>query len=190
MNIIRSDPDVKQVCAIAPFTLAKACELFVIEMTIRAWMVTILPTPRARNIITRADMVSALKKTEMCDFLVDILPREDKGGPGPHTTAEARTAHEIMQQQVDYHMLQCVNPEDTVPREDKGNPGPHTAAEAHAAMQQQTDYDIYEFLNAGDNWPEESPYRTPEEYDYLQLLGHSKGGDADQHAPSSISCWR
>ncbi|KAJ1460584.1 hypothetical protein M885DRAFT_612626 [Pelagophyceae sp. CCMP2097] len=73
----------------APVLFAKACELFVIEMTARAWTQT---EESKRRTLQRADVARALSKSDMYDFLIDILPRDE---PKPHLGDNEDPANEL-----------------------------------------------------------------------------------------------
>ncbi|KAK4532064.1 hypothetical protein CCYA_CCYA10G2926 [Cyanidiococcus yangmingshanensis] len=73
-KIIKSDEDVRMVSAEAPIIFGKACELFVQELTIRAWAIT---EEAKRRTLQRSDVSAAIQKTDIFDFLIDIVPKED-----------------------------------------------------------------------------------------------------------------
>ncbi|CAJ1962422.1 unnamed protein product [Sphenostylis stenocarpa] len=73
-RIMKSDEEVKLVAAEAPVVFAKACEMFITELTTRAW---VNAEENRRRTLTKADIVSAMSTTDMYDFLIDIVPRED-----------------------------------------------------------------------------------------------------------------
>lgn len=58
----------------APVLFAKACEIFIRELTLRAWMQT---EENKRKTLQRNDIAAAISKTDMFDFLIDIVPRDD-----------------------------------------------------------------------------------------------------------------
>lgn len=58
----------------APVLFAKACELFILELTLRAWTHT---EENKRRTLQRNDIAMAITKSDMFDFLIDIVPRED-----------------------------------------------------------------------------------------------------------------
>jgi hypothetical protein len=67
------DPEVKLISAEAPILFAKGCDIFITELTMRAW---IHAEENKRRTLQRADIASALAKSDMFDFLIDIVPRE------------------------------------------------------------------------------------------------------------------
>ncbi len=69
----------------APMVFAKACEIFILELTMRAWIHT---EENKRRTLQRSDIATAISKSDMYDFLIDIVPREDanKTGPRPAVT--------------------------------------------------------------------------------------------------------
>lgn len=62
------------ISAEAPVLFAKACEMFILELTLRAWAQT---EEAKRRTLQRSDISAAIQKTEVFDFLIDIVPRED-----------------------------------------------------------------------------------------------------------------
>ena len=56
----------------APVLLGKACELFVREVTMRAWRHT---ERNRRRTLQRQDVHAAVGESEVYDFLIDIVPR-------------------------------------------------------------------------------------------------------------------
>jgi nuclear transcription factor Y, gamma len=88
-KIMKADEDVKMIAGEAPVVFAKACEMFILELTLRAWMQT---EGAKRRTLQRSDVVTAITRTDMFDFLVDIIPPEELKGDGvvgmpPPTTA-------------------------------------------------------------------------------------------------------
>ncbi|KAK8798765.1 hypothetical protein WA158_007849 [Blastocystis sp. Blastoise] len=75
-KIMKTDESVRS-CMIgseAPILLAKACEIFMRELTIRAWVHT---EEGKRRTLQKMDISSAVSKSDTFDFLIDIVPRED-----------------------------------------------------------------------------------------------------------------
>eukprot|EP00635_Sarcinochrysidales_sp_CCMP3193_P005662 CAMPEP_0118919784 /NCGR_PEP_ID=MMETSP1166-20130328/18740_1 /TAXON_ID=1104430 /ORGANISM="Chrysoreinhardia sp, Strain CCMP3193" /LENGTH=244 /DNA_ID=CAMNT_0006860319 /DNA_START=36 /DNA_END=770 /DNA_ORIENTATION=+ len=62
----------------APVLFAKACEIFVLELTERAWSVT---QENKRRTLQRSDVCAAVARSDMYDFLIDIVPRDDVPPP-------------------------------------------------------------------------------------------------------------
>jgi len=73
-KIMKSDEDVKMISAEVPVLFSKACELFILELTLRAWIHT---EDCKRKTVQRSDIAMAVTNTESFDFLIDIVPRED-----------------------------------------------------------------------------------------------------------------
>ncbi|KAF8522383.1 histone-fold-containing protein [Gautieria morchelliformis] len=80
-KVMKSDPDVRMIAADAPIIFCKACEIFIAEMTARAFIVA---DSNKRRTLSRSDIARAIAKSDQFDFLIDILPRED---PMPTTPA-------------------------------------------------------------------------------------------------------
>lgn len=74
---MKADPDVKMISAEAPIVFAEACDIFIIELTMRAW---IHAEENKRRTLQRSDIAAALGKSDMYDFLIDIVPRVDSAG--------------------------------------------------------------------------------------------------------------
>ncbi|KAI6110289.1 histone-fold-containing protein [Pisolithus croceorrhizus] len=79
-KVMKSDPDVKMIAADAPILFCKACEIFISEITARAF---IIADSNKRRTLSRSDIAKALAKSDQFDFLIDIVPRED-GVMGMH----------------------------------------------------------------------------------------------------------
>lgn len=71
-KIMRIEEDVKMISGEAPIIFSKACELFVLELTLRSWCLT---EQDNRRTLQRNDVSSAIAQSEMYDFLIDVIPR-------------------------------------------------------------------------------------------------------------------
>lgn len=83
---MKADPEVKMISAEAPILFAKGCDIFITELTMRAW---IHAEENKRRTLQRSDIASALSKSDMFDFLIDIVPREEAH---PHKRATGQNA--------------------------------------------------------------------------------------------------
>jgi nuclear transcription factor Y, gamma len=85
-KVMKADPEVKMISAEAPILFAKGCDIFITELTMRAW---IHAEDNKRRTLQRSDIAAALAKSDMFDFLIDIVPRDDPHNkrPGPSATA-------------------------------------------------------------------------------------------------------
>ena len=72
-KIMKSDEDVRMISAEAPALFGKACELFIIELTHRAWIYT---EESKRRTLQRSDIGTCIERTDIYDFLQDIVPGE------------------------------------------------------------------------------------------------------------------
>src|SRR5579862_4411625 len=70
---MKSDEDVKMISAEAPILFAKGCDIFITELTMRAW---IHAEESKRRTLQRSDIAQAITKSDMFDFLIDIVPRD------------------------------------------------------------------------------------------------------------------
>jgi len=82
-KVMKSDPEVKMIAADAPILFCKACEIFIAEITARAF---IIADSNKRRTLSRADIAKAISKSDQFDFLIDIVPREE-----PFSAASAPT---------------------------------------------------------------------------------------------------
>ena len=74
---MKSDEDVRMISAEAPVLFAKACEFFILELTLRAWNAA---EEHKRRTLQRTDIATAISRTEVWDFLLDTVPLEE-GAP-------------------------------------------------------------------------------------------------------------
>eukprot|EP00345_Euplotes_harpa_P016796 CAMPEP_0168338864 /NCGR_PEP_ID=MMETSP0213-20121227/13114_1 /TAXON_ID=151035 /ORGANISM="Euplotes harpa, Strain FSP1.4" /LENGTH=224 /DNA_ID=CAMNT_0008344775 /DNA_START=47 /DNA_END=721 /DNA_ORIENTATION=+ len=73
-KIMKADEDVKMISAEAPVLFAKACEMFIIELTHRSYYHTI---ENKRKTLQRSDIAQTIASTDIYDFLQDIIPKEE-----------------------------------------------------------------------------------------------------------------
>ncbi|KAL8898485.1 MAG: hypothetical protein Q9207_006679 [Kuettlingeria erythrocarpa] len=85
-KVMKADPEVKMISAEAPILFAKGCDIFITELTMRAW---IHAEENKRRTLQRSDIASALAKSDMFDFLIDIVPREEAAGHAKRTATQA-----------------------------------------------------------------------------------------------------
>ena len=72
-KIMKLDEDVRMIAAETPMILGKACEFFVTEVSLRAWFMT---EEKKRRTLQKLDVVAGVRKSDMFDFLIDILPAD------------------------------------------------------------------------------------------------------------------
>ncbi|XP_038683164.1 nuclear transcription factor Y subunit C-1-like [Tripterygium wilfordii] len=73
-KIMKADEDVRMISAEAPILFAKACELFILELTMRSWLHA---EENKRRTLQKNDIAAAITRTDIFDFLVDIVPRDE-----------------------------------------------------------------------------------------------------------------
>lgn len=73
-KIMKLDEDVKMISAEAPVLFAKAAEIFICELSLRAWIHT---EDNKRRTLQRNDIAMAISKYDQFDFLIDIVPRDE-----------------------------------------------------------------------------------------------------------------
>ena len=59
---------------------AKACEMFILEITLRSWYQT---EESKRRTLQRSDVEDAVHGTEIFDFLTDTVPRQSSAPTQP-----------------------------------------------------------------------------------------------------------
>ena len=84
-KVMKADPEVKMISAEAPILFAKGCDIFITELTMRAW---IHAEENKRRTLQRSDIASALAKSDMFDFLIDIVPREEAASHAKRSGAQ------------------------------------------------------------------------------------------------------
>jgi len=84
-KVMKADPEVKMISAEAPILFAKGCDIFITELTMRAW---IHAEENKRRTLQRSDIASALAKSDMFDFLIDIVPREEASAHSKRTSGQ------------------------------------------------------------------------------------------------------
>ncbi|XP_010148267.1 PREDICTED: nuclear transcription factor Y subunit gamma, partial [Eurypyga helias] len=77
-KIMKLDEDVKMISAEAPVLFAKAAQIFIAELTLRAWIHT---EDNKRRTLQRNDIAMAITKFDQFDFLIDIVPRDELKPP-------------------------------------------------------------------------------------------------------------
>lgn len=110
-KVMKADPEVKMISAEAPILFAKGCDIFITELTMRAW---IHAEENKRRTLQRSDIASALAKSDMFDFLIDIVPREEAAQHARKATAGAPAAGALppqsIPQQAEHHQGQMPPP--------------------------------------------------------------------------------
>lgn len=96
-KIMKLDDDVKMISAEAPLLFAKAAEIFIHELTLRAWVHT---EDNKRRTLQRNDIAMAITKFDQFDFLIDIVPREE----AKPATVKKETATVVTCDSVQYYL--------------------------------------------------------------------------------------
>ena len=93
-KIMKLDEDVKMISAEAPVLFSKAAEMFIHELTMRAWIHT---EDNKRRTLQRNDIAMAITKYDQFDFLIDIVPR-DEVAMKPAANAKPQNATDMVPQ--------------------------------------------------------------------------------------------
>ncbi|XP_047340738.1 nuclear transcription factor Y subunit C-1-like [Impatiens glandulifera] len=80
-KIMKADEDVQMISAKAPILFSKACEMFILELTYRSWLHA---EENKRRTLQKNDIAAAITRSDIFDFLVDIVPREENRDDGTH----------------------------------------------------------------------------------------------------------
>lgn len=91
-KIMKLDEDVKMISAEAPLLFAKATEIFIHELTLRAWLHT---EDNKRRTLQRNDIAMAISKYDQFDFLIDIVPRDEIKPKKEETTTKTTVQPEV-----------------------------------------------------------------------------------------------
>ena len=76
-KIMKTDEDVKMISSETPALFAKACELFILEITRRSWVYT---EDNKRRTLQKSDIADSIQNTLIFDFLIDVVnPNEGNG---------------------------------------------------------------------------------------------------------------
>uniref|UniRef100_A0A1E1X5U9 Nuclear transcription factor Y subunit gamma n=1 Tax=Amblyomma aureolatum TaxID=187763 RepID=A0A1E1X5U9_9ACAR len=99
-KIMKLDEDVKMISAEAPVLFARAAEIFITELSLRAWVHT---EDNKRRTLQRNDIAMAITKYDQFDFLIDIVPRDELKPAAKRTEETVRTTTMPADQQVQYY---------------------------------------------------------------------------------------
>ncbi|KAL8135406.1 nuclear transcription factor Y subunit C-2-like [Apium graveolens] len=73
-KIMKADEDVRMISSEVPVIFAKACEMFILELTMRSWLFT---EENKRRTLQKNDIAAAISSSDIFDFLVDIIPGDE-----------------------------------------------------------------------------------------------------------------
>eukprot|EP00475_Leptophrys_vorax_P018905 TRINITY_DN2581_c0_g1_i2.p1 TRINITY_DN2581_c0_g1~~TRINITY_DN2581_c0_g1_i2.p1 ORF type:complete len:162 (+),score=38.65 TRINITY_DN2581_c0_g1_i2:139-624(+) len=85
-KIMKNDEDVSMISGEALSLFAKACELFILDLTMRSWANA---EENKRKTLQRSNVAAAVTQCEMFDFLIDIIPRDELTGNSSAAAAAA-----------------------------------------------------------------------------------------------------
>jgi histone H3/H4 len=69
-RVMKADGDVRMISAEAPVVFARACQMFILDLTLRGWFEA---NEKDRRTIQREDIHDAIVKADVFDFLVDVV---------------------------------------------------------------------------------------------------------------------
>jgi len=128
-KIMKLDEDVKMISAEAPVLFAKAAEMFIHELTMRAWIHT---EDNKRRTLQRNDIAMAITKYDQFDFLIDIVPRDDI----KPTKVREDSSVRMIPDQVSYY-FQLAQQHQQALQQSAGGPSQTTSAQQQQAAPQQ-----------------------------------------------------
>ncbi|CAN6451517.1 unnamed protein product [Victoria cruziana] len=70
---MKADPEVKMISAETPYLFSRACEMLVLDLTLRSWLHT---EDCNRRTLQKEDILTAVDHSADMDFLLDVLPKE------------------------------------------------------------------------------------------------------------------
>ena len=73
-RIMKANKDVKMISTEAPKVFAKACEMFIKELTIRSWVNI---EENGRRTLQKSDIATTIERTNGYDFLHDVVPKDE-----------------------------------------------------------------------------------------------------------------
>ncbi|GAA5974662.1 hypothetical protein JCM11641_007046 [Rhodosporidiobolus odoratus] len=84
-KVAKMDPEVQNQMISSEVTILfeKACQIFIQELTARAHLVSMAAR---RRTLSRDDVAQAVSRSDMFDFLIDIVPRNDRGAASASAT--------------------------------------------------------------------------------------------------------
>lgn len=85
-KIMKLDDSVRMIATETPVVFAKACELFILELSSRSWIHT---EENRRRTLQRNDISAAVTRSDTFDFLVDTVPREEFKDEAPRIAIAA-----------------------------------------------------------------------------------------------------
>ncbi|KAI9796805.1 MAG: hypothetical protein M1833_005948 [Piccolia ochrophora] len=153
-KVMKADPEVKMISAEAPILFAKGCDIFITELTMRAW---IHAEENKRRTLQRSDIASALAKSDMFDFLIDIVPREEAASHTKRTSGQAPGGPQAPQ-------VPATGAAQLPPQQAATNP----QQQGHASQQQQHPM-------APPDYPSLGPHGIPQEQEYRPQPGMYTG---------------
>ena len=80
MGLLAVGAHPQMISAEAPMLFATACEMFILEITLRSWYQT---EESKRRTLQRSDVEDAVHGTEIFDFLIDTVPRQSSAPTQP-----------------------------------------------------------------------------------------------------------
>lgn len=169
---MKADPEVKMISAEAPILFAKGCDVFITELTMRAW---IHAEENKRRTLQRSDIASALAKSDMFDFLIDIVPREE-------ATAHKRSGGNAAAQPAPAGGV----PPQAVQQQQGAHPPPHPMAPPDYMghqMAQEQDYQQQPPMFAA-----QVPQQDPQGYGQPPPQMFGQGMYAGYGMPQQVSC--
>lgn len=179
-KVMKTDEDVRMISAEAPILFAKGCDVFITELTMRAW---IHAEENKRRTLQKSDIAAALTKSDMFDFLIDVVPREEeKVKKYSQTRASYQQPY---QEPVQSYQEPAQTYQEPAPTYQESAPPPAPPQQTYSQPQetQETRQASYEATPQNDNEQYAETTQAPvkaEEYneDYQQQMLHQQVGEA------------
>ncbi|KAK6465483.1 histone-fold-containing protein [Scheffersomyces coipomensis] len=144
-KVMKTDEDVRMISAEAPILFAKGCDVFITELTMRAW---IHAEENKRRTLQKSDIAAALTKSDMFDFLIDVVPREEEK-PKKAAYTSSRTNSYVNNNSNNHHngsinedSNDIINGNGVIPEDSKGEEN----NESHPVLKQENDDALHQRL--------------------------------------------
>ena len=78
-RVMKADEEVKMISSESPILFAKACEVFILELTLRSFCNA---QRHHRKNLLKEDVYETIRSTDVLDFLIDVMEEREQGGGG------------------------------------------------------------------------------------------------------------
>ncbi|UYV77605.1 IFT52 [Cordylochernes scorpioides] len=181
------------ISAEAPVLFAKAAEIFITELSLRAWVHT---EDNKRRTLQKNDIAMAITKFDQFDFLIDIVPRDElkpatTAGPGATVTKRETSTPQQQGNEAQYY-FQLTQQHQAVLQQQQPPAQQQAAAEIQVSPAQQPTLSIPQVLQVQTVQPGDQTSASPVQLQIqqgqqgIQFLQQVLGPNGEiQHIPVS-----